>query len=64
MPAKSKVQQIAAGLALSAKRGEIPVAQLTGAARDMYNSMSATQLRHYAATKRKKLPQRKKKKKR
>jgi len=60
MPAKSKAQQQAAGVALAAKRGEIPVSKLRGAAKDMYNSMTATQLKEYAGTKTKKLPAKKK----
>jgi hypothetical protein len=40
MPFKSKAQQKAAGAALSAKRGETKVSELTGAATDMYDSMS------------------------
>ena len=60
MPAKSKVQQKAAGMALAAKRGELSPSKLKGAARDMYESMSERQLREYAETKRKKLPKKKK----
>ena len=59
MPAKSKQQQKAAGMALAAKRGEIPPSKLKGAAKDMYNSMTASQLREFASTKRKPLPKRK-----
>lgn len=62
MPAKSKAQQRAAGAALAAKRGEIPVSKLKGAALRMYKNMTAQQLRDYAGTKRKGLPARKKKK--
>lgn len=62
MPAKSKAQQAAAGLALAAKRGEVPVAMLTGAARQMYESMTVKQLRHYAKTKKEGLPKRVKRK--
>ena len=40
MPAKSKAQQMAAGAALAAKRGETKVSDLKGASREMYNSMS------------------------
>jgi len=61
-PAVSRSQQKAAGLALSAKRGKIPVSQLKGSAKGMYKSMSASQLEDFAATPRKKLPQRVKKK--
>lgn len=56
MPAKSKSQGSAAGLALAAKRGEIDPEKLRGAAKQMYNSMSAAQLEEYASTKRDKLP--------
>jgi|TARA_R100000501_G_C2560975_1_gene71642 hypothetical protein len=48
MPAKSEAQRKAAGAALSAKRGERPVSSLTGAALDMYKSMSIKQLRDFA----------------
>jgi len=51
MPAKSKAQQQAAGLALAAKRGEIPVSKLKGAARSMHRSMSARQLAELARKK-------------
>ncbi len=40
MPARSKAQQEAAGIALAAKRGEIPVAKLKGASMSMYELMS------------------------
>src|SRR5215469_4751451 len=40
MPAKSKKQQMAAGAALSAKRGKRRVSSLKGASRSMYKSMS------------------------
>ena len=59
MPAKSKAQQKAAGAALAAKRGEIDKSQLKGASRDMYDSMSETQLDEFASTKRKGLPEHK-----
>ena len=36
MPAKSKVQQMAAGAALSAKRGETKKRELKGASKEMY----------------------------
>jgi len=61
MPAKSKVQQQAAGAALAAKRGEIPVSKLRGASLRMYHNMTATQLEHFAGTKTKRLPKRKRK---
>ncbi len=63
MPAKSKVQQMAAGAALSAKRGEIPVSELDGAALSMYKSMTIAELEEYAGTKRKGLRFRKHKRK-
>jgi len=63
MPAKSKQQQKAAGMALAAKRGEIPVSKLRGSAKQMYKSMSVRQLREFAETKRKSLPKKKRKKK-
>lgn len=62
MPARSKAQQQAAGAALAAKRKEIPVARLKGAARSMYESMTVAELREIAGTKVKRLPKRVKKK--
>jgi hypothetical protein len=59
MPAKSKKQQMAAGAALSAKRGKRPKKALKGASKGMYESMSEKQLRDIAKTKRKKLPRKK-----
>ena len=59
MPAKSKKQQMAAGAALSAKRGERSKASLKGASKEMANSMSEKQLKEIASTKRKKLPAKK-----
>ena len=59
MPATSKAQQKAAGAALSAKRGETPKSKLKGASKEMEKSMSEKQLETFAATKRKKLPERK-----
>ena len=41
MPAKSKKQQMAAGAALSAKRGERSKASLRGASRSMAKSMTS-----------------------
>ncbi len=61
MPAVSKAQQKAAGAALAAKRGETKVSSLKGAAREMYKSMTESQLEDFAATKRKRLPAKKKK---
>lgn len=59
MPAKSKKQQMAAGAALSAKRGETPKSSLKGASKEMEKSMSEKQLEEFAATKRKALPAKK-----
>jgi hypothetical protein len=59
MPAKSKAQQKAAGAALSAKRGETKVSELKGASKEMYESMSESELEDFAETKRKGLPEKK-----
>ena len=59
MPAKSKKQQMAAGAALAAKRGERSKSSLQGASRQMARSMSESELRKMAKTKRKKLPKKK-----
>jgi hypothetical protein len=59
MPAKSKKQQMAAGAALSAKRGDQPKSNLKGASKQMVDSMSEKQLEDLAETKRKKLPEKK-----
>ena len=61
MPAKSKAQQKAAGAALSAKRGEIKKSALRGASKQMAGSMTETELEALASTKRKGLPDRKRK---
>jgi Protein of unknwon function (DUF3008) len=63
MPARSKKQQMAAGAALAAKRGEHSKSSLKGASREMARSMSEKQLRDFAKTKRKKLPAKKGRKK-
>jgi hypothetical protein len=55
MPARSKKQQMAAGAALAAKRGERKKSSLKGASRQMAESMSEKELRDMAKTKRKKL---------
>lgn len=57
VPAKSKAQQKAAGMALAAKRGELPVSELWGAARSMYDSMTEQQLEDFASTEREGLPE-------
>jgi len=59
MPAKSKKQQMAAGAALAAKRGERSKSSLKGASRQMAKSMSTKQLKDFAKTKRKSLPRKK-----
>jgi hypothetical protein len=60
-PAKSKKQQMAAGAALSAKRGERPKSSLKGASRSMAKSMSQTELKKMASTSRKSKPTRSRK---
>lgn len=60
MPAESKQQQKAAGLALAAKRGKVSFSQLKGAAKKMAQSMSKKQLEEFAGTKHKGLPRKKK----
>ena len=56
MPARSKVQQKAAGAALSAKRGKKPASSLQSASKKMEQSMTEDQLEDFASTKRKDLP--------
>lgn len=53
----STSQQQAAGAALAAKRGEIPVSDLKGSSKEMYDSMSEKQLEDFARTKHKGLPE-------
>lgn len=55
--AKSKKQQMAAGAALSAKRGEQPKSSLRGASKSMVESMSEEELHDMAKTKRKDKPE-------
>jgi hypothetical protein len=57
MPARSKAQQKAAGMALAARRGELEPSALRGAAREMYDSMSEEQLEEFAATRREGKPE-------
>jgi hypothetical protein len=59
MPAKSKKQQMAAGAALAAKRGERNKSSLKGASKKIAESMSEKQVRDFAKTKRKNLPKKK-----
>ncbi|WP_043510976.1 DUF3008 family protein [Halomonas sp. BC04] len=56
MPAKSQAQQMAAGAALSAKRGEKKASELDGAARQMYESMDEQELEKIASAKQKNKP--------
>ncbi|WP_341988757.1 DUF3008 family protein [Azorhizobium sp. AG788] len=56
MPAKSKAQQMAAGAALSAKRGEQKESDLKGASKEMAQSMTEKELKALAATPRKGKP--------
>ena len=53
MPAKSKAQQKAAGAALAAKRGDIKKSELKGASKEMETSMTESELKEMASTKRK-----------
>jgi hypothetical protein len=57
MPAKSKSQQMAAGAALAAKRGERKKSELKGASKSMVDSMSEKALRDMASTKQKGKPE-------
>lgn len=50
---------MAAGAALAAKRGKKSKSSLRGASRQMAKSMSESELRKMAKTKRKKLPKKK-----
>lgn len=59
MPAKSKAQQKAAGAALSAKRGDTKKSDLQGASKEMYDSMSESELEGFASTKHKGKPEHK-----
>jgi peptidoglycan hydrolase-like protein with peptidoglycan-binding domain len=57
MPAKSEAQQKAAALALQAKKGQVDVKSLKGAAKQMYDSMTANELEKFASTKHKDIPE-------
>ena len=59
MPAKSKAQQKAAGAALSAKRGDTNKSDLQGASKEMYDSMTESELEDLASTKRQGKPEHK-----
>ena len=56
MPAKSKAQQMAAGAALAAKRGDRSKSSLKGASKEMVQSMSEKELHKMASTKQKGKP--------
>ncbi|MFG1384049.1 DUF3008 family protein [Xanthobacter versatilis] len=56
MPAKSKAQQMAAGAALAAKRGERKISELKGASREMVETMTDKELSERASTRRKGKP--------
>lgn len=60
MPAQSKAQQKAAGMALSAKRGDISKNDLLGAAKDMYETMNEEELERLASGPRTGKPEHKK----
>ncbi|HEV7436550.1 MAG TPA: DUF3008 family protein [Pseudorhizobium sp.] len=57
MPAKSKSQQMAAGAALAAKRGDKKKSELKGASKNMEESMSEKELHAMASTKQKGKPE-------
>lgn len=59
LPAKSKAQQMAAGAALSAKRGETKISALKGASKEMAKTMTEQELDDLASTARNGLPDRK-----
>jgi len=59
MPAQSKKQQKAAGIALSAKRGDKHKNTLRGASKSMYESMTKTELEKMASTPRANKPEKK-----
>lgn len=62
MPAKSKAQQQAAGIALAVKEHEKPKSSLRGASKSMFDSMSEKELKKMASTSRKDKPEHKSKK--
>ena len=59
MPAKSKAQQEAAGAALGAKRGDTNENDLQAPSKEMYDSMTESELEDLASTKRQGKPQHK-----
>lgn len=56
MPAKSKAQQQAAGVALSAKHGDKKKSELKGASKSMADTMSEAELSKMASTSQKGKP--------
>lgn len=59
MPATSKDQRRSAAIALQVKEGDLPKSKLQGASKQMYESMTAAELREYAETSEKNLPEKK-----
>jgi len=59
MPAKSKAQQMAAGAALAAKRGDKKKSELRGASKEMEKSMTEDELEELASSKREGKPEHK-----
>jgi hypothetical protein len=59
MPAVSKRQQRSAGMAYAAKMGQLSPKKLKGSALRMYQNMNADQLKGYAQTDTRYLPNRK-----
>ena len=59
MKARSEAQQKAAGAALAVKRGDASISDLQGASRDMFDSMSESELEDMASTEHDDLPKQK-----
>ena len=57
MPSVSQDQQQAVGMALAVKRGKMDPSKLKGLAREMYDSMNEKQLKDFAETEHKGLPE-------
>lgn len=62
MPSVSKAQQRASALALEARKGNVNPRNLQGAALSMFQSMKFNDLKEFAQTRRKGLPNRVKRK--
>ena len=56
MPALSKQQQKLFGLALAAKRGDIPKSKVSDEIKDIVKNMSEKEIEDFASTKHKGLP--------